>query len=151
MIRLSCENHWCIVFPTSWCNTIVRWYNIIVHHVHESDHEPLQLENWLSWVDVMAQCRCIAFEPTNSIATSSVEFHMNYTACMLSSIVTWSPKYIYIYIYTDIHIRRPLLVRGHQAARHMKLITVKLFLLSAIVSLLDLVSKYSSYLQLSVY
>ena len=48
--------------------------------------------------------------------------------------------YIYIYTYIYIYIRRPLLVRGHQAARRMKLITVKVFLLSAIVSLLVLVS-----------
>ena len=44
---------------------------------------------------------------------------------------------LYIYIY----IRRPLLVRGHQAAKDMKVITVKVFLLSASVSLLVLVSK----------
>ena len=38
-------------------------------------------------------------------------------------------------------MRRPLLVRGHQAAKDMKLITVRVSLLSAIVSLLVLVSK----------
>ena len=48
---------------------------------------------------------------------------------------------MYTYIY--IRIRRPLLVRGHQAAKHMKLITVKVFFLSVIVSLLVLVSKHS--------
>ena len=57
---------------------------------------------------------------------------------------------MYRYEYMHMYIRRPLLVRGHQAAKGMKLITVKVFLLSAIVSLLVLVSKYSSYLQLSV-
>ena len=56
-----------------------------------------------------------------------------------------------IYIYVHIYIRRPLLVRGHQAAQHMEVITVKVFLLYVIVSLLVLVSKHSSYMQLSVY
>ena len=53
---------------------------------------------------------------------------------------------MYIYIY----IRRPLLVRGHQAARRMKVITVKVVLFAAIVTVLILVSNYSSHLQLSV-
>ena len=39
------------------------------------------------------------------------------------------------------YIRRPLLVRGHQAAKRMQLITVKGFALYAIVSLVVLVSK----------
>ena len=41
------------------------------------------------------------------------------------------------------YIRRPLLVRGHQAAKDMEVITVKVFLLYVIVSLLVLVSKHS--------
>jgi hypothetical protein len=54
---------------------------------------------------------------------------------------------MHVYMY----IRRPLLVRGHQAAKDLKPITVKVFLISSIVSLLVLVSKGFSYLQLSVY
>ena len=59
--------------------------------------------------------------------------------CTFEYVINWTQAYIYIYI----SVGPPC--GGHQAARSMKLITVNQSwqVLSAIVSLLVLVSKYS--------